>query len=81
MPSDAPKVKLDAARLRAEVVLYDRLREDREAIARRLCDERCGSRAAVLTIRIARLDKQIGLEILRDCPEVEASSFPSVAVA
>jgi threonine dehydratase len=34
MPADAPRVKLDGTRAwGAEVVLYDRLREDREAIA------------------------------------------------
>jgi threonine dehydratase len=41
MPSDAPELKLAATEgYGAEVVRYDRLREDREAIARRLADER-----------------------------------------
>jgi threonine dehydratase len=41
MPTDAPTVKLDATRgYGAEVVLYDRYREDREAIGRHLADER-----------------------------------------
>jgi threo-3-hydroxy-L-aspartate ammonia-lyase len=41
MPSDAPPLKLAATRgYGAEVILYDRLTEDREAIARRLADER-----------------------------------------
>ena len=41
MPSDAPRVKLETTRaLGAEVVLYDRFTESREAIARRLADER-----------------------------------------
>jgi len=41
MPSDAPRGKLDATRgYGAEVVLYDRMREDRAALARRLADER-----------------------------------------
>jgi threonine dehydratase len=41
MPSDAPRTKLDATReLGAEVVLYDRERDDREAIAARLATER-----------------------------------------
>ena len=40
MPSDAPQVKLDNVRaLGAEVVLYERLSEDREAIAAQLCKE------------------------------------------
>jgi len=42
MPRDAPKVKLDNVRtLGAEIVLYDRAGgEDRDAIARALCEER-----------------------------------------
>jgi threonine dehydratase len=41
MPSDAPAVKLESTRAwGAEVVLYDRAREDREAIAHRLATER-----------------------------------------
>jgi threonine dehydratase len=41
MPTDAPGLKLAATRgYGAEVVLYDRLTEDREAIAQRLADER-----------------------------------------
>src|SRR3954467_6922895 len=41
MPTDAPRLKLEATRgYGAEVVSYDRLTEDREAIARRLADER-----------------------------------------
>lgn len=41
MPSDAPAVKVESTRAwGAEVVLYDRAREDREAIAHRLAAER-----------------------------------------
>jgi threonine dehydratase len=41
MPADAPVAKRERTRAYgAEVVLYDRLREDREAIARRLAAER-----------------------------------------
>jgi threonine dehydratase len=41
MPSDAPRVKLERTRaLGAEVVLYDREREDREAIATRIAEQR-----------------------------------------
>lgn len=41
MPSDAPAVKLERTRaLGAEVVLYDREREDREAIAAQLAEQR-----------------------------------------
>jgi threonine dehydratase len=41
MPSDAPRAKRErTAALGAEVVLYDRLREDRSAIARGIAQER-----------------------------------------
>jgi threonine dehydratase len=41
MPSDAPRPKIEGTRaLGAEIVLYDRRREDREAIAGRIRDER-----------------------------------------
>ncbi|MHB1047855.1 MAG: pyridoxal-phosphate dependent enzyme [Thermoanaerobaculia bacterium] len=41
MPEDAPSLKLAATRgYGAEVILYDRRNEDREAIARRLVEER-----------------------------------------
>ncbi len=41
MPSDAPKPKIEGTRaLGAEIVLYDRVKEDREAIAGRIRDER-----------------------------------------
>ena len=41
MPSDAPRVKLEATRgYGAQVVLYDALREDRQAIAASLSEER-----------------------------------------
>lgn len=41
MPSDAPKLKIDNTRaLGGEVVLYDRITEDREAIGARIAEER-----------------------------------------
>ena len=41
MPTDAPTIKLEATRgYGAEVVLYDRATEDREAIGERLARER-----------------------------------------
>jgi threonine dehydratase len=41
MPTDAPAVKVAATSgYGAEIVLYDRMTEDREALARRLADER-----------------------------------------
>ena len=41
MPKDAPRAKLEGTRAYgAEIVLYDRVKEDREAIATALCEER-----------------------------------------
>src|SRR5690606_34646462 len=41
MPSDAPELKMARTkRFGAEVVTYDRETEDRDAIARRICEER-----------------------------------------
>jgi threonine dehydratase len=41
MPSDAPRPKVEGTRaFGAEIVLYDRVREDREAIAAKICAER-----------------------------------------
>jgi threonine dehydratase len=78
MPEDAPQVKLAATRgYGAEVVLYDRHREDRAAIARRLASER----GAVLVPpfddpHIMAGQGTVGLEILTDWPEVEAVVIP-----
>lgn len=44
MPSNAPQMKLDATRaLGAEVVLYDRVTESRDAVAAKLLEERGGT--------------------------------------
>ncbi|MCL4783082.1 MAG: pyridoxal-phosphate dependent enzyme [Bryobacterales bacterium] len=44
MPSDAPRVKLEGTRSwGAEVIFYDRFREDREAVARAVLAERGGT--------------------------------------
>ncbi len=41
MPSDAPRPKIEGTRaFGAEIVTYDRMRDDREAIAARICAER-----------------------------------------
>ena len=41
MPADSPAIKIKRTRqFGAEVILYDRVKEDRDAIARRICAER-----------------------------------------
>ena len=78
MPADAPPVKVAATRgYGAEVVLYDRQREDRETIARRLADERG------LTIvppfddaAIIAGQGTIGIELAAQWPALEAVLVP-----
>lgn len=78
MPADAPRVKLEATRgYGAEVVLYDRQREDREAIARRIAAER----EAVIVPPfddplIIAGQGTIGLEVAEDWPEIEIALVP-----
>jgi threonine dehydratase len=78
MPSDAPKVKLDATRgYGAEVVLYDRQREDREQIARSIAE----ARGAVLVPpfddpRVIAGQGTIGLEVAEAWPEIELALVP-----
>lgn len=78
MPSDAPTVKLEATRgYGATIVLYDRQREDRETIARRIANER----GAVLVppfddpLVIAG-QGTIGLELAEEWPELEIALIP-----
>ena len=78
MPSDAPTVKLEATRgYGAQIVLYDREREDREAIARQIAAER----GAVLVppfddpLVIAG-QGTIGLELASEWPELEVALIP-----
>jgi threonine dehydratase len=71
MPSDAPAVKVEGTRSEdAEIVLYDRRTESREAIARRLADE---SGATVVPsfddVAIVAGQGTAGLEILEQAPE------------
>ncbi len=78
MPADAPSVKLAATRgYGAEVVLYDRLGEDREEIGRRLSAERG------LTLVLPFDDPVVvagqgtaALELLQDVPDLDALVVP-----
>jgi len=78
MPADAPPAKIAATRgYSAEVVLYDRRREDREAIARRIADEH--GMAVVPPFddpAIVAGQGTIGLEIAAQWPEVELVLVP-----
>lgn len=78
MPSDAPKVKLDATRgYGAEVVLYDRYAEDRPKVAARLVQER----GATLIPPFDHLDIMAGqgtaaLELLEEVPDLDVLVTP-----
>lgn len=78
MPSDAPALKVDATRgYGAEIVVYDRLTEDREAIARRLAAE--SGRVLVPPYddyRIMAGQGTAALELLEDAPGLDALVTP-----
>lgn len=78
MPSDAPSVKLAATRrYGAEVILYDRQREDREAIAQALCDERRATLIPPFDDPLVIAGQgTIGLELLDAWPELEVALIP-----
>ena len=74
MPADAPQMKLDATRgYGAEVITYDRYKEDRGALAKRYSDER----NAVLIppydyLPVMAGQGTCGLEIAEDVPNLDA---------
>ena len=74
MPADAPQMKLDATRgYGAEVIIYDRYKEDRGALAKRYSDER----NAVLIppydyLPVMAGQGTCGLEITEDVPNLDA---------
>jgi threonine dehydratase len=78
MPTDAPAVKVAATRgYGAEIVTYDRHTEDREALARRLAEERG------LTLVPPYNDPKIiagqgtaALELLEDAPDLDVVAAP-----
>ncbi|MFN4164195.1 MAG: threonine/serine dehydratase [Ferrovibrio sp.] len=71
MPSDAPAIKIANTRAYgAEVILYDRYKEDREAIGRRYCDERGMTLVPPFNDPfIISGQGTIGLEIAAQCAE------------
>jgi len=78
MPTDAPRAKLDATRAYgAEVVHYDRQREDREEVARRIAE-----REGLVVVPPYDDDYIIagqgtaGLELFEDVPDLDALLTP-----
>jgi threonine dehydratase len=78
MPSDAPRVKLEAtAGYGAEIVTYDRQREDREAIAARLSTERGATLVPPFDDpRVIAGQGTIGLELAAQQPDLEVALIP-----
>lgn len=78
MPADAPAVKLAATRgYGAEVILYDRQREDREAIARSVCEARGATLVPPFDDpRIIAGQGTVGLEIAEQQPDLDVALIP-----
>lgn len=83
MPTDAPSLKMKRTKaLGAEVILYDRDTEDREAIARHLCDER---QAALVhpfdDFDVMAGQGTVGLELMEQAAELGAIPDAVLAAA
>jgi threo-3-hydroxy-L-aspartate ammonia-lyase len=78
MPTDAPRLKLEATRnYGAEVVLYDRQRDDREAVARKIATET--NRVVVPPYddyAIMAGQGTAALELFQDVPSLDALITP-----
>lgn len=78
MPTDAPRLKLDATRAAgAEIVLYDRQKDDREAIAHRIASE--SGRVLVPPYDDYAIMAGQGtavVELLEDVPDLDAVLTP-----
>ncbi len=78
MPSDAPKVKLAATRgYGATVILYDRAREDREAIAQKICTEQGATLVPPFDDPLVIAGQgTIGLELAEQVADAELALIP-----
>lgn len=78
MPTDAPKSKVDATRAYgAEIVTYDRLTEDRAAIARRIADESGATLVPPFDHPwIIAGQGTAALELLEEVPDLDAIVVP-----
>jgi threonine dehydratase len=83
MPSDAPKIKIDNTRAYgAEVVLYDRYKEDREAIGMRYRDERGMTLVPPFNDPFIICGQgTIGLEVAAQCAERDIKPDAMIAPA
>jgi threonine dehydratase len=78
MPSDAPSVKLEATRgYGAEIVLYDRQREDREAIARGIAEQHDAVIVPPFDDPLVIAGQgTVGLELAEAMPDLEIALIP-----
>ena len=78
MPSDAPAVKVAATRgYGAEVIFYDRLKDDRDAVARQIAEQR--GMTLVPPYDDARIMAGAGtaaLELVEEAPDLDAVLIP-----
>ena len=78
MPTDAPKAKVESTKAyRPEIIFFDRLRENREELARRVADE-TGSPVVPSYDHPWIIEGQgtAALELLRELPELDAIVVP-----
>lgn len=78
MPSDAPRAKVAATRgYEAEIVFYDRQHDDREAVARRISDERGLTLVPPFDdYAIMAGQGTCALELLEDAPDLDCLVAP-----
>jgi threonine dehydratase len=74
MPTDAPRAKVEATRsYGAEIIFYDRLKDDREAVARRLAEETGSLLAPPFDHEwIIAGQGTAALELLEERPDIDA---------
>lgn len=79
MPADAPRSKMDATRdYGAQIVTYDRLRENREAIAQRVLEETGGTLVPPFDHPMVMAGQgTAALELLEEVPHLDAFIAPA----
>lgn len=78
MPSDAPHSKVEATRARgASIVIYDRMKDDRTAIGKRIAQETGATLVPPFDdVRIIAGQGTAALELLEEVPDLEAVVVP-----
>jgi threonine dehydratase len=78
MPSDAPRSKVEATRARgAAIVIYDRMKDDRTAIGKRIAQETGATLVPPFDdVRIIAGQGTAALELLEEVPDLDAVVVP-----